>query len=65
MSKGLNMALSIRKNGVLKFEDVPIISFDLGLADMDSKLNFLLEFFEQAQQNDQRLESTRIRIKTF
>lgn len=52
MSKGLNMALSIRKNGVLKFEDVPIISFDLGLADMDSKLNFLLEFFEHAQQND-------------
>ena len=51
MTEGLNRALSTRKNGVLKFEDVPIISFDLGLADMDSKLNFVLEFLEQAQQN--------------
>ena len=41
-------SLSTRKNGVLKFEDVPIISFDMGMAEVDYKLDFLLNFFKES-----------------
>ena len=51
MSEGLNNALYKRSNGVLKFEDVPIIEFDMGLADINNKLQFLLDFFKEAITN--------------
>ena len=46
MPKKLNIALSERPNGVLKFEDVPIISFDMGMADIDAKIDFMLKFLK-------------------
>lgn len=46
LPKKMAKNLSERKNGVLKFEDVPIISFDMGMADVDGKIDFLLEFLK-------------------
>lgn len=49
MTDNLNLALANRKNGVLKFEDVPIISFDLKMANIDSKIDYLLQFFKEGR----------------
>lgn len=46
MSEKLNKALSNRPNGVLKFEDVPVISFNMGMADIDEKIEFVLNFLK-------------------
>lgn len=48
LPKGLNFALSESKEGVLKFEDVPIISLELGLESIDHKINFVLNFLNMA-----------------
>ena len=49
MPKKMGEALSGRKTGVLKFEDVPIISFDLGLATMQGKIDFILQFLKESK----------------
>ena len=52
MCKGLSVALSNTSNGVLKFEDVPIISFEMKFGDVDYKTDFMLKFLKEANANN-------------
>lgn len=46
ISKEIADVFSAYKNGVLKFEDVLVLSFELGLAEMDKKIDFVLNFLK-------------------
>ncbi len=46
LAKEVADAFSNYKNGVLKFEDVPELSFELGLAEMNKKIDFVLNFLK-------------------
>ena len=48
MSAGLSKALSERPNGVLKFEDLPIIAFEMGFCTISQKIAFMLSFLKDA-----------------
>ena len=48
MTDGLNRSMSECKNAVLKFEDVPIITFDISFKTIENKVNFVLEFLKQS-----------------
>lgn len=48
ISKGMNNALSNRTNGVLKFEDLPIINFDLFNTDISLKIDYVLNFLKDS-----------------
>ena len=51
LPKNLSETLSETNNGVLKFEDVPIINFDFNIASIDDKINFVLNFLKKANSN--------------
>lgn len=48
MANGLNKAMTKRSNAVLKFEELPIISFSLGMLDIDTKIDYILEFLKES-----------------
>ncbi len=48
LTKGLNFALSKSNCGALKFEDVPIINFEMGMCSIDEKIDFVLNFLNMA-----------------
>jgi len=51
ISKNLSRALADRKGGVLKFEDVPIISFEFEMKSIDSKIDYVLNFLKDGISN--------------
>ena len=48
MSESMNKALNNKACGYLRFDDVPIVGFDLGLASMESKIDFVLDFLKES-----------------
>ena len=48
MSDNLNKALVTSSNGLLKFEDVPVLEFNLNALSLSKKLEFILNFLNQA-----------------
>ena len=52
MPKGIAMELSNCKNGALTFEQLPVVVFDMGNINVDSRLEFLLDFCKKASQQN-------------
>ena len=48
MTDGLNRSMSNCGSAVLKFEDVPIISFDMGIKTIEYKVDFVIDFLKQS-----------------